>query len=99
MPDKWPVSGGHWPPGNGDVITDLRKSAIKTQKVTMSDNQSLMIKNLLTTNPSNSVGIGDYTGPSRRRGGMTPRGLPSGQGGGMSLRGCVWRYAAARLTL
>jgi hypothetical protein len=45
------------PPGNGDVITDLRKSAIKTQKVTTTDNQLLMIKNLLTANPSSSVGI------------------------------------------
>src|SRR5215470_20273109 len=59
MRDKWPVSGGHCP-WQWDVITDLRKSAIKTQKVTTTDNQLLMIKNLLTTNPSNSVGISDY---------------------------------------
>jgi hypothetical protein len=68
------------PPGKGDAITDLRKSAIKTQKVTTTDNQLLMIKNLLTTNPSNSVGISDLgRRPLAGRSGMPLRGSRGGQ--------------------
>jgi hypothetical protein len=48
MRDKWPVSGGRFPLAMGMLLPIYAKAQSKTQKVTASDNQSLLIKNLLT---------------------------------------------------
>jgi hypothetical protein len=57
MRDKWPVSGGRFPLAMGMLLPIYAKAQSKTQNVTATDNQSLLIKNLLTANPSNTVGI------------------------------------------
>jgi hypothetical protein len=55
---KWPVSGGRLPLAKGMVLPIYAKAQSKAQNVTATDNQSLMIKNLLSRkNSSNPVGI------------------------------------------
>jgi hypothetical protein len=49
MRDKWPVSGGRFPLATGMLLPIYAKTQSKTQNVTTTDNQLLLIKNLITT--------------------------------------------------
>jgi hypothetical protein len=46
---KWPVSGGRFPLAKGMLLPIYVKPQSETQNVTATDNQSLMIKNLLSS--------------------------------------------------
>jgi hypothetical protein len=45
MRDKWPVSGGRFPLAKGMLLPVYAIAQSKTQKVTATDNQLLLIKN------------------------------------------------------
>src|ERR1700758_2919224 len=68
MRDKWPVSGGRFPLAKGMLLPVYVKAQSKPQNVTTTDNQLLLIKNLLTVNSSNSIGYSDYGPRSPARG-------------------------------